>query len=137
MNNISTDESLLSPDIQEMLDNLPGYEDCKTPEECHQRTLEMAKEIQESFEELDQDPKFVSDYWKMDFGEKLFQFLEKENITKEELAIRLNKSNNYVSRLIKGTSDLTLEKIAELFIALDVKKDFTLNFRKKENDIID
>ena len=102
----------ISQDVLDMFEICPGYEDCKTEEECHKRTLELSNKIQESFAKLNKDPQWLSSYWKLSFGDNIYGVVEEKNISKEDLSKILNKSGSYVTSGLNGTANLTLEAIA-------------------------
>lgn len=52
---------------------------------------------------------------------KIMDYLDKNNITQKELASRLNISPQQVSKILKGSENLTLETISKIECALDYK----------------
>lgn len=50
---------------------------------------------------------------------RVYELLEKKNLSQKELARRLGKTETEVSRWLSGTHNLTLASIAKLSIALD------------------
>jgi len=53
-----------------------------------------------------------------DVSQQLFEVMEKDGVTKAELAKRLDCSKAYVTKLLRGPSNMTLRKVAEVFHAL-------------------
>ncbi len=54
----------------------------------------------------------------LDVSQQLFEVMEDEGITKAELASRLDCSKAYITKLLRGPSNMTLRKVAEVFFAL-------------------
>ena len=50
---------------------------------------------------------------------RVYELLEKKNMSQKELAKRLGKTETEVSRWLSGTHNLTLATIAKLSVALD------------------
>jgi len=54
----------------------------------------------------------------LDVSQQLFEVMEDEGITKSELASRLDCSKAYITKLLRGPSNMTLRKVAEVFFTL-------------------
>jgi len=50
----------------------------------------------------------------------IYAVMEKNGVTKAELARRLGKTNAYVSQLLSGDRNLTLRTIADIALALEI-----------------
>jgi DNA-binding Xre family transcriptional regulator len=57
----------------------------------------------------------------MEVTERLCELLEKEKVSKKELADRLGKSKGFVSQLLNGGRNLTLRTLADILHALGYK----------------
>ena len=57
----------------------------------------------------------------LDITEQLCEFLEKEGISRAELARRLNKSKSFVTQLLGGGRNLTLRTLADVVSVLGGK----------------
>jgi transcriptional regulator with XRE-family HTH domain len=68
--------------------------------------------------ELERDPEFVADYLKGQLVEDILKAMEKQGITKSDLAKRLNKSRQYVTKVLNEKANFTIETIAEVACAL-------------------
>ena len=66
----------------------------------------------------------------LDFTETICDLLEKEKISRKELADLLGKSKGFVSQLLKGDRNPTLRTVADNFHVLGYK--VTLKANKKE-----
>lgn len=90
------------------------------------------KEILESLEEkdLDKDKDFLSHYLKARFVEDICEAMKEEHLSRSELARRLGKSRQYVSRILNESANFTLETVVEISMALNRK--VTLRLRKED-----
>ena len=79
---------------------------------------------------LEEDPEFLSDFLKGSFAGDLFQVMEEEEISKIELARRLNTSRQYVTKVLneEDLANLTIDSIAKFAAAL--KRDVSLRLKK-------
>lgn len=66
----------------------------------------------------------------MEVTETLCELLEKEGVSRKELADRLGKSKGFVSQLLNGGRNLTLRTVADILHVLGYK--VTLTPHKKE-----
>jgi transcriptional regulator with XRE-family HTH domain len=66
----------------------------------------------------------------LEVTETICDLLEKEKVTRKELADRLRKSKGFVSQLLNGGRNLTLRTVADNFHVLGYK--VTLTARKEE-----
>ena len=61
----------------------------------------------------------------LEVTEKLCELLEKEKISRKELADRLGKSKGFVSQLLNGGRNLTLRTVADILHVLGYKLSLT------------
>lgn len=47
------------------------------------------------------------------------ELLEKQNVSREELALRLGKTKGYINRLLDGRINMTVRVISDVFMALN------------------
>ena len=75
----------------------------------------------------------------MEVTETLCELLEKEKISRKELADRLGKSKGFVSQLLNGGRNLTLRTVADILHALGYKVTLTPYHRiaKRFNMLLD
>ena len=57
-------------------------------------------------------------------AEQVLDALTTKNITQKELAERMSFSSEQISKIVKGQENLTLEMIAKLEVALDIRITF-------------
>ncbi len=68
--------------------------------------------------DLDNDVAFITESIKAKFVEDVCQIMEAKGISKSELAKRLNKSKQYVSRVLNETTNFTMKSMVEISMAL-------------------
>lgn len=69
--------------------------------------------------ELEQSESFTIEVLKIEITEQIYAAMERQGITKAELANRLNKSRQYVTKMLQGTTNLTLESLYRIVQALN------------------
>lgn len=83
---------------------------------------------------LEADPLFLVEYMKVTITSDIFTVMEEESISKTELANRLGKSRQYVSRILNETANFTLDTIARIAAALE--KDVVLRLMNYEDEVV-
>ena len=83
---------------------------------------------------LEADPLFLVEYMKATITSDIFTVMEEESISKTELANRLGKSRQYVSRILNETANFTLDSIARIAAALE--KDVVLRLMNYEDEVV-
>ncbi|MEA2013418.1 MAG: helix-turn-helix transcriptional regulator [Verrucomicrobiota bacterium] len=85
-------------------------------------TAEALKEIKElNLPNLDNNPEFMADVAKGQIVEDILVAMETENINKSDLAARLDKSRQYISRVLNEKANFTIKSLAEIACALNLK----------------
>ncbi len=69
----------------------------------------------------------------MEVTETLCELLEKEGVSRKELADRLGKSKGFVSQLLNGGRNLTLRTVADILHVLGYKVSLTLQKLRPES----
>ncbi len=103
-----TQDVCISPELQALLDATPN-------------TDGLAAQIRADIEELERDPVFVADFLKMQFVEDIFEAMHIKGINRNQLAQKLGKSRQYVGRILNENANFTLETLAEIACALDMR----------------
>ncbi|MEJ5360211.1 MAG: helix-turn-helix transcriptional regulator [Desulfobacterales bacterium] len=67
----------------------------------------------------------------LDVTEKICKQLKEDNISRSDLARRLNKTKGYISQLLNGARNLTLRTIADIAVAIDCR--VVISFVKKDH----
>ena len=83
---------------------------------------------------LEADPLFLVEYMKATITSDIFTVMEEKSISKTELANRLGKSRQYVSRILNETANFTLDSIAKIAAALE--KDVVLRLMDYEDEVV-
>ncbi|HEX3128428.1 MAG TPA: helix-turn-helix transcriptional regulator [Thermoanaerobaculia bacterium] len=82
------------------------------------------------FSELIQDARTRDDYWIEDailkFTIRLHQRMKEQGISKTELARRLGVSQPYITRILKGSDNLTVGTMVKLARAVGVSLEISL-----------
>lgn len=71
-------------------------------------------------DELDSE-EFWEEQAKIEFTEALVQAMEKEGLTRSDLSEKMGKSRAYISKIINGNANLTIESMASLAHGLGKK----------------
>lgn len=79
----------------------------------------------QSFKDLIADAKQRESYWVakaiQDFTEDLFRLMEERKLSKAELARRIGASPAYITKVLRGNSNFTLETMVRLARAVDAQ----------------
>lgn len=93
----------------------------------------MPKELQTSsrgfsaiFERLERSEEYQLDALKIELCEQIYLIMEQEDIAKAELARRLKTSRAYITKLLQGSANFTLESLVKVARALDCNVSVTL-----------
>lgn len=74
-------------------------------------------------DELFDDKKNGDTYWieraKIDFTEEICKRMEEQGINRKELASRIGSSAAYVTKILRGNANFTLESMVKISIALE------------------
>ena len=77
----------------------------------------------------EQDEDYQIDSLKVEIAEKIYLAMEKRGVSQAELARRLDKSRAYITKILQGNVNFTLETLAKISQALDCNLHF--NFTEK------
>lgn len=72
----------------------------------------------------------------MEVTETICELLEKEGVSRKELAGRLGKTKGFVSQLLNGGRNLTLRTLADILHVLGYKVSLTPQKIRQENNVI-
>ena len=73
----------------------------------------------------------------MEVTETLCELLEKEEVSRKELADRLGKSKGFVSQLLNGGRNLTLRTVADILHVLGYKVSLKPQKLRQESNVIE
>ena len=74
--------------------------------------------LERAIREYEKDPEFVLEGMLWDINDQIARAMEKQKISRAELARRLDTSRSYVTKLLRGTTNVTLQSLARVAIAL-------------------
>lgn len=79
--------------------------------------------LTKSFDELFKEAKKSDSYWAektiLDFTIELHQLMKRRGISKKELAEKLGKSQPYITKILRGNVNFTIESMVKLVRVLD------------------
>lgn len=81
--------------------------------------MKTYKNFEQIWKELESRDTFEAEKKILEFTTKLYQLMRERNITKKELAIRLNSSQAYITKIFKGNANFTIQTMTRLVKALD------------------
>ncbi len=84
-------------------------------------TEELMAKLGTGAKDFENDTEFVAGYLKACLVRDILMAMKEEGINRQQLAERLGKSRQYVSRILNETANFTLQSIAELACALGRK----------------
>lgn len=82
-------------------------------------------------EQWKNDPEYLLEKLKIKIMEDFLEVMERKNVSRSELAMRLGCSNAYITKLLQGTQNLTLQKLVEIALVLDCDLLVTFTPRQK------
>ena len=75
------------------------------------------------YEEMMKNPRIAKlmaeEHLILEVTEKIVELMQRENITKAELAKRLGRSKGFITRLLNGDRNFTVRTTADIFHVLD------------------
>jgi len=90
----------------------------------------MTRNLSERFAELKVDARTSDTYWVeeaiLDFTEEIARLLNEGNLTRKELAERLGTSKAYVTKILRGSANFTIESMVKIGRALGCKMQIEL-----------
>jgi len=85
------------------------------------------------YKDLDKDEVFVKNSLKARIVEDILLAMKEDGLTQATLAKRLNKSRQYISKILNETANFTLDTIVEIALALD--RTISIRIIKQGNNI--
>lgn len=95
----------------------------------------MSGSFKKLFAQIEQTLSFQKEKTRIDFTIELQGLMEKTSITRADLARKLNKSNAYITQILRGERNFTIDTMVELADALDSK--LTIHFSSKGEKTVD
>ncbi|MHB9143385.1 MAG: helix-turn-helix domain-containing protein [Paludibacter sp.] len=86
---------------------------------------------------LKENPDFIASILQADFIASIRKIMREDNINATTLAERLNKSRQYISKILNENANFKISSIAEIICALDLNIELRISRSKKNFQIID
>ncbi|MCM3903734.1 MAG: helix-turn-helix domain-containing protein [Pyrinomonadaceae bacterium] len=77
-----------------------------------------SKRFADLLQSVEQSDRFQIDALKVEISEQIYRAMNRQRISNAELARRLGKSRAYVTKLLRGTTNFTLESLVRIGRAL-------------------
>jgi len=86
--------------------------------------------------EWENDPEYQAELLILDINEQICELMEKQNVSRAELARRIGKDRAYISRMLNGSPNITIMTLTKVAMALESRPEFHLvsNCSVKENE---
>ena len=88
-----------------------------------------------SFKQLFEAAERRPEYWEegaiLDFTEALYDAMQRQGVTRAELARRLGTSQAYITRVLSGNANFTLKTMTKLAHALGMQLDVGLSAQER------
>lgn len=78
----------------------------------------MDKSVLDWQKSLDQDPQYWAEHTKLDFAYALDRMLIQRGMTRTAMAAALNSSPAYITKVMRGDANLTIETMAKLALSI-------------------
>lgn len=78
----------------------------------------MDKSVLDWQKSLDQDPQYWAEHTKLDFAYALDRMLNQRGMTRTAMATALNSSPAYITKVMRGDANLTIETMAKLALSI-------------------
>lgn len=95
----------------------------------------MGGSFNKLFAKIEQALSYKKEKAKIDFTIELQSLMEKSRVTRADLARELNKSNAYVTQILRGERNFTIETMVELAEALE--SNLAIHFSPKGQNTVD
>lgn len=80
--------------------------------------MSLRKSLENFYEDVKNDPEFIAEDLILRITEKISRIMKDKNISKSELAERLNTSKAYITKLLNGNPNMTVMTISKLSAVL-------------------
>lgn len=78
----------------------------------------VAEWIRQDLEELKDDPEFLTEVVLVEINEIICELMEKQNVSRAELARRLGWRRSAVTKLLQGKHNISVERLQKVAVAL-------------------
>jgi transcriptional regulator with XRE-family HTH domain len=84
------------------------------------------------FDQAEKDSNYDAEGIKIEIAEQIYEIMEKKHINQTKLAEMLDVTRAYVSKILKGNANLTIETLAKISNGLDAHWEIKLNKKTKK-----
>ncbi|HEY0101227.1 MAG TPA: helix-turn-helix transcriptional regulator [Pyrinomonadaceae bacterium] len=95
----------------------------------------VAERFTNLFERFEQSETYHIDAAKLEISEQIYLTMEQQGVSKAELARRLGKSRAYITKVLQGSTNFTLESLIRVARALDCQLDLQFSPRHKASEL--
>jgi transcriptional regulator with XRE-family HTH domain len=95
----------------------------------------VANRFAKLFEHFEQSESYHLDAAKVEISEQIYLAMEQQGVSKAELARRLGKSRAYVTKILQGSTNFTLESLVRIARALDCQLDLQFSPRHRASEL--
>lgn len=96
---------------------------------------EVNARLQENRVDYAREPEFVAAYLKAKLVEDIVAAMECQGMNKQALAKQLDRSRQYVSRVLNETANFTIDSIARIACALDAEVEMRIQARRAASEM--
>lgn len=90
------------------------------------RAQRQAERIKKQIDDLNSDPEMRLERQKFAITEEICKFMESKNMSRVELAEKLGTSRAYITKMLRGNCNFTLESLERISSALDCELNIRL-----------
>ncbi|WP_461832838.1 helix-turn-helix domain-containing protein [Desulfothermus sp.] len=81
--------------------------------------MKKIKKIKNFFKEIKKTDSYIAEQTKLDFIVQIYKLMQESNITQKEFARKLGVTEAYVSRILRGNINFTIDTMVKLTRALN------------------
>jgi len=81
--------------------------------------MRRTKAFKNFLKQVKKSDSFIAEQIKLDFIVQIYQLMREKNITQKEFARKLNVSEAYISKILRGDINFTINTMVKLIRALD------------------
>ncbi|MGH1363294.1 MAG: hypothetical protein ACRBF0_07045 [Calditrichia bacterium] len=101
--------------------------------------MSLKKSLNRLDKELQFDPEYLAEGMAMDITESICQIMDQKGLNRTALATRMQTSNAYITKVLRGNANMTLLSIAKFAVALEEPVErilFGLKLQKESVDLL-
>lgn len=87
------------------------------------------------FRDIEQSDAYHIEGLKVEIAEQIYLAMKHQGVSNAELARRLGKSRAYVTKVLQGSTNFTLESLTKIARALDCQIDFQFSPRHRASEL--